>query len=130
MIGYKGVVLKNGILRSKYGDIFEVDIPREYQEVDDGVAFTECGYSFCETIEEVVCHENFIMSLEHRRIRDVRLFEVDTLDEKVIGKSYHYKASRIKLVREVSKNEIIKYFEDNILAKQRLIRQLKKEKNV
>lgn len=128
MIGYKGVVLKNGILRSKYGDIFEVDIPREYQEVDDGVAFTECGYSFCGTIEEVVCHENFIMSLEHRRIRDVRLFEVDTLDEKVIGKSYHYKASRIKLVREVSKNEIIKYFEDNILAKQRLIRQLKKEK--
>lgn len=58
------------------------------------------------------------------------MFEVDTLDEKVIGKSYHYKASRIKLVREVSKNEIIKYFEDNILAKQRLIRQLKKEKNV
>lgn len=127
MIGYKGVILRNGILRSKYEDIFEVNIPREYQEVDDGIAFSECGYSFCGTVEEVVFHENFICSLKQRRIRDVRLFEIDTLDGKVIGDSYHYKASKIKLVREVPKNEIITYFASNPSARNVMLGSLERD---
>lgn len=121
MKGYKGVVLKNGILRSKYQDIFEINIPREYQEVDEGIGFSECGYSFCGTIEDVVCHENFICSYQQRKLRDVRLFEIDTLDGKVIGESYHFKTSKIKLIREVTKEEIVKYFKDNTLARDKMI---------
>lgn len=121
MKGYKGVVLRNGILRSKYEDIFEVNIPREYQEVDDGIAFSECGYSFCGTIEDVVCHESFICSHQQRNVRDVRLFEIDTLDGKVLGGSYHFKTSKIMLTREVPKEEIVKYFKDNTLARDKMI---------
>lgn len=117
MIGYKGVVLKNNILRSKYGDIFEVGIPREENSVDDGNAFAECGYSFCGKIEEVIPNEDFFITPEQRIYREVRLFQIDTLDGKIIGSSQHYKTSKIKLIREVTKNEIINYFENNINAK-------------
>lgn len=125
MIGYKGVVLRNGVLRSKYEDIFEVNVPRETEKVDDGMAFTECGYSFCGTIEDVILHENFILSQVQRKIRDVRLFEIDTLDGHVIGTSYHHKSSKIMLTREIPQEEIIEYFLMNLKAKELMEKALK-----
>lgn len=122
MIGYKGIILTNGVLRSKYGDIFEINVPREYQEVDDGMAFSECGYSFCGTIEEVSYYESFIAPMQTRKFRDVRLFEIDTLDGTVIGSSSHYKSSKIKVVREITQNEIIGYFKNNTAAMEKMLK--------
>lgn len=121
MIGYKGIVLKNGILRSKYDDIFEINVPRERQELNDNVAFTECGYSFCDSIEDVIKYENYIMSSKQRFYREVRLFQIETLDGMVLERSGHYKTSSIKVVREINQKKIIDYFS----SKQNLIKKIK-----
>lgn len=127
MIGYKGVILKCGVLRSKYGDIFELGVPREEQEVDDGIGFTEAGYSFCGSIEEVIYHENFVNTEKQRIYRDVRLFEIDTMNGIIYGDSYHYKTSNIKLVREITQKEIIEYLSNKKEAKSKVIDEVGQE---
>lgn len=118
MIGYKGIALHHGILRSKIrsgtsGDIFELNVPKEIQEINNGIAFSEIGYSFCGSMEDVLNHEPYITPLEDRKpgFVDSRLFEIDTLDSECIGSSYHYKAKQIKLVREVPFDEIVDYLD-------------------
>ena len=41
MIVYKGVELRNGILRSKYKGIFEINVSREFHEIYDGIGFSD-----------------------------------------------------------------------------------------
>lgn len=128
MKGYKGVILKNGILRSKYNDIFEVGVPREKHDVDDGgVAFTEAGYSFCGSIEDVIYHEKYISTSKGRQYREVRLFEIDTMEGQICGNSYHHKASIIKLVREVTQKEILEYLTNNAVAKKDVIDEVRSD---
>lgn len=119
MIGYKGIELRNGILRAKTngyanGDIFELGVPKQSVDINDGIAFSENGYSFCGTVEDVLGWMDYLTEEKYRSISvDMRLFEVDTLDGVVIGGSSHYKSSKIVVNREISPNEIIQYFTDN-----------------
>lgn len=118
MQGYKGIKYINGILRAKVsfgktGEIFEVGIPKQRVEVDDGMAFSENGYSFCGKIEEVIPWEDFCKPLENRKAGgDSRLFLIDTLDSEVVGWSSHYKAEQIVVLREITHDEIVQYFTD------------------
>ena len=119
MIGYKGIILQRGILRAEFnpygtdgGDIFEIGVPKQVVDIDDRMAFTENGYSFCRTIEGVLNWMDYISEIQYRRFNtDVRLFEIDTLDSDVIVKEDgHCKAKQIVVNREISPEEIIQYF--------------------
>lgn len=119
MIGYKGIILQRGILRAEFnpygtdgGDIFEIGVPKQVVDIDDRMAFTENGYSFCRTIEGVLNWMDYISETQYRRFNtDVRLFEIDTLDSDVIVKEDgHCKAKQIVVNREISPEEIIQYF--------------------
>lgn len=111
MVGYKGIVLKNGILRSKYDTIFELDVPTPKKEVtEEAFGFTESGYSFCGNIADVMYHEDFLIT--SNPWRDVRLFEIESIG-KVVGNAYHYKAESIIVRREIAKDEILEYFKLN-----------------
>ncbi len=116
MIGYKGIEYRNGILRAKSngdspGDIFEINIPKQKVRVVGGPGFTEIGYSFCDSIEGVLNWEEYIDTLlEKQSVRDIRLFEIDTLDTKTVGSGNHIKAEQIVVKREIVQSEIIQYF--------------------
>lgn len=109
MVGYKGIILNYGILKSKYEQKFELGIEAPKVAVDDGIAFSEAGYSFCGTMEEVLLHMNYLDVSMNKAKLDIRLFEIETLG-KVIGNSAHYKAESIILKREVVAEEIVRYF--------------------
>lgn len=112
MVGYKGIILNYGILKSKYEQKFELGIEAQKVAVDDGIAFSEAGYSFCGTMEEVLLHMNYLDVSMNKAKLDIRLFEIETLG-KVIGNSAHYKAESIILKREVVAEEIVRYFSTN-----------------
>ena len=118
MLGYKGIELRKGILRAKSngtgdGDIFEIGVPKQRVNVDDGIAFSENGYSFCGTIEATLEWMDYLTENKNRNVGvDMRLFEIDTLDSKVIGGNMHYKATQIVVNREITSEEIIQYFEE------------------
>ena len=118
LYGFKAIELKNGILRSKtngnkQGIIFEIGIESQYSEVCSGISFAENGYSFCDSIDEVLDHEaDFINPLDERRFRDVRLFRIKT-SGLVIGDSSHRKAERITVIDEVIQSELVEYFCNN-----------------
>ena len=109
MIGYKGVILYHGILKSKYKQAFELGIAAPMLQVDDGFAFSEAGYSFCGTMEEVLYHMNYLNVATNNAMQDTRLFEIETSGQ-VVGGSYHYKAESITLKREILAPEIVDYF--------------------
>jgi hypothetical protein len=119
MVGYKGIELRKGILRAKSngggdGDIFEVGVPKQIVNVDDGMAFSENGYSFCGTIEAVLEWMDYLTENKYRNVSvDMRLFEINTLDSKVIGGNTHYKATQIVVNREITPEEIIQYYEQH-----------------
>lgn len=120
MKGYKAFKYENGILRSKInigktGDIFEIGIPKQKVEIADDISFSENGYSFCGTIEEVASRMDILTPLRGRKDGgiDYRVFLIDTLDSQVIGTSSHYKAEQIVVEREITQNEIIQYYLDN-----------------
>ena len=116
MQGYKGIQYINGILRARFGfgktkDIFEIGVPKQKVKIDDGMGFTENGYSFCDTIEEVLAWENYCKPLKLRKAEgDCRLFLIDTLEGEVTGCSNHYKAEQIVVLREITHDEIVRYF--------------------
>ena len=118
MKGFKGIEVVNGILRSKSngdeaGAIFEIGVLTDKTAIDDGMGFSEKGYSFCGAIEDVLPWENFLGSKYAPGFVVSRLFRIDTLNNRVIGSKSHYKAERIVVLEEVCKEEIIKYFEEN-----------------
>lgn len=119
MTGYKGIQYINGILRAKVsfgktGEIFEVGVPKQKVEIDDGMGFSDNGYSFCGKMEEVLLWEDYCEPLKNRKLGvDSRLFLIDTLNGKVIGSSSHYKAEQIVVLREIAHDEIVQYFTEH-----------------
>lgn len=118
MIGYKGIEVEKGILRSKSnggapGEIFEIGIPSRKVELDDGCGFTENGFSFCGAMEYVLEWENILDPKDVPGLVVSRLFRIDTLDGKVIGGNSHYKAEQIVVLEEVTKDEIVEYFTEH-----------------
>lgn len=118
MKGFKGIEVVNGILRSKSngneaGAIFEIGVLTDKSAIDDGIGFSENGYSFCGAIEDVLPWENFLGPKHTPGYVVSRLFKIDTLSSRVIGSKSHYKAERIVVLEEVCKEEIIDYFKRN-----------------
>ncbi|MBN3407949.1 hypothetical protein CJF15_02015 [Clostridium botulinum] len=114
MKGYKGIGYRNGILRSKYNSIFEVGIPTPHMEIDSGIGFSESGYSYCKTIEDVIYWEHFIQ-IDSSALREIRLFEIESVGD-YTGTGDHYKAESIIVKREVPQAEILEYLLYNLAA--------------
>ena len=99
MRGYKAL---NEDMSTKYGDMI-YELNKEY-EIEGELIMYENGYHFC---KELINVYNYYPS-------DSRVFEIDTLNGEIIKKCDKYCSNRIKLIREVSKDEINKYIEDNL----------------
>ena len=99
MRGYKAL---NEDMSSKYGDM-TYELNKEY-ETERKLIMCENGYHFC----------NELFNVYYYYPSDSRVFEIDTLDGEIIKKGNKYCSRKIKLIREVSKEEINKYIEDNL----------------
>ena len=101
MKGYKAL-LKS--MRSNYGDM-TYELNKEY-EIEGKLIMCENGYHFCKELINVFNYYPL----------DSRVFEIDTLDGEIIKKDDidKYCTNKIKLVREISREEINKYIEDNL----------------
>ena len=100
MKGYKALDQE---MRAILGNEMQYELGKTYT-VYGKVVPCENGFHFCEKIEELNCYYN---------IEDSRIFEVEA-DGIIIKSEDKYVAEKIKLVRELSKEEISKYFEQNL----------------
>ena len=99
MRGYKAL---NEDMSTKYGDmIYELN---KVYTLEGELIMCENGYHFCTELINVFTYYP----------SDSRVFEIDTLDGEIIKKGNKYCSRKIKLIREVSKEEINKYIEDNL----------------
>ena len=99
MRGYKAL---NEDMSTKYGNM-TYELNKEY-EIEGNPIICEKGYHFCTELINVFNYYPL----------DSRVFEVDTLDGEIIKKGDKYCTNRIKLIREVYKEEINKYIEYNL----------------
>ena len=101
MKGYKAL---NEDMSTLYGNMI-YELNKEY-EIDKRFKISMCknGYHFCKELINVFNYYPL----------DSRVFEIDTLDGEIIKKGDKYCTNRIKLIREVYKEEINKYIEDNL----------------
>lgn len=101
MTGYK---LLDNNMYAKFNNM-QYKLNKEYV-MDRNIALCGYGYHFCDNIEDTL--------LWYITFKDNRLFEIDTLDGSVI-KGYRKNVSdKIKLIREISIEEIKEYIENNI----------------
>ena len=99
MRGYKAL---NEDMSTKYGDM-TYELNKVYT-LEGEVIMCESGCHFCTELINVFAYDP----------SDSRVFEIDTLDGEIIKKGDKYCSNKIKLIREVSKEEINKYIEDNL----------------
>ena len=103
MKGYKALGKNMNTIYGKF--IYELN--KEY-EIDKRFKISMCknGYHFCKELINVFNYYPL----------DSRVFEIDTLDGEIIESKNKdkYCSSKIKLIREVSEDEINKYIEDNL----------------
>ena len=64
----------------------------------------ENGYHFCKELTNVYYYYS----------SNSRVFEIDTLDGEIIKKGDKYCTNKIKIIKEISEDEINKYIEDNL----------------
>ena len=107
MVGYKGIILNYGILKSKYEQKFELGIEAPKVAVDDGIAFSEAGYSFCGTMEEVLLHMNYLDVSMNKAKLDIRLFEIETLGKVIV---LIIKQSRLYLNAKLLRKKLLDIF--------------------
>ena len=100
MKGYKAL---NQEMRAAHGNKMQFELGKTYS-VDGEVIPCKNGFHFCEKIEYLNCWYDIVHS---------RIFEVEA-DGIIIKSEGKYVAERIKLVRELSKEDINKYFEQNL----------------
>ena len=98
MKGYKAL---NMDMSSAYSDM-SYEIGKKYT-ITGKLQMCENGFHFCKYLEDI---EN------HYPIAKSRIFEIET-DGKIIDRNIKFCAESITLMRELSKEEIHQYFEDN-----------------
>ena len=99
MRGYKAL---NEDMSTKYGDmIYELN---KVYEIEGELIMCRNGYHFCTKLINVFTYYP----------SDSRVFEIDTLDGEIIEKDDKYCTNKIKIIKEVSEEEINKYIEDNL----------------
>ena len=103
MIGYKALDAK---MCAANGDKMQYELNKEYI-MSDNICLRACGYHYCKDIIDAVYY--------YSNINNIRIFEIDTLDGTidVNDGSNLYCSNKIKLIRELSKEEVDKYFENN-----------------
>ena len=99
MRGYKAL---NKDMSTKYGNM-TYELNKVYT-LEGELIMCENGYHFCTELIYVFMYYPF----------NSRVFEIDTLDGEIIKKGDKYCSSKIKLIGEISKEEINKYIEDNL----------------
>ena len=99
MRGYKAL---NKDMSTLYGNIV-YELNKEY-EIEGKLIMCENGYHFCNELFNVF---NYYLS-------NSRVFEIDTLDGEIIKKGDKYCTNKIKIIKEISEDEINKYIEDNL----------------
>ena len=99
MRGYKAL---NEDMSTKYGNM-TYELNKVY-EIEVELIMCENGYHFC---TELIYVFTYYPS-------DSRVFEIDTLDGEIIKKGDKYCTNKIKIIREISEDEINKYIEDNL----------------
>ena len=100
MKGYKALPHE---MRAVHGNNMQYELGKDYS-INGEVIPCRNGFHFCEKIEELNCYYD---------ITDSRIFEVEA-DGIIRQHENKYVAEKIKLVRELSKEEIKKYFEQNL----------------
>ncbi len=100
MKGYKAL---DQDMRAAYGNNMQYELGKIYT-VDGEVIPCENGFHFCKKIEYLNCCYD---------IADSRIFEVEA-NGIIRQNEIKYVAEKISLVRELSKEEIKKYFEQNL----------------
>ena len=101
MRGYKAL---NKDMSTLYRNMI-YELNKEY-EIEGELKMCENGYHFCTKLINIFTYYP----------SDSRVFEIDTLDGEIIESKNKdkYCSSKIKLIREVSEDEINKYIEDNL----------------
>ena len=102
MRGYKAL---NKDMKAIHGDDIQYELNKEYT-LDSELRICRNGYHFCKELINVYKYYSY----------NSRVFEIDTLDGDIESDkgNIKYCSNRIKLVREVTKEEINKYIEDNL----------------
>ena len=99
MKGYKAL---DQTMRAIDGNGMQFEMGETYS-VEGEVVLCENGFHFCERIEDLNRYNN---------IKDSRIFEVET-GGKIKSDGMQYVAQKIRLVREITKQEINDYFKKN-----------------
>ena len=100
MRGYKAL---DENMCAAHGDKMQYELNKEYA-INDSISIRSCGYHFCKEIINIIDY--------YCNIRNFRVFEIDTLDGAIDSDDDLYCSNKIKLIREVSKEELEKYFEN------------------
>ena len=102
MRGYKAL---NEDMKAIHGDDIQYELNKEYT-LDSELRICRNGYHFCKELINVYKYYSY----------NSRVFEIDTLDGDIESDrgNIKYCSNRIKLVREISKEEINKYIEYNL----------------
>lgn len=131
VIGYKGVALESGILGDK-NYIYELGIPYTEARRDPFETDYQDVYShFCLKIEDVLNWRNFITSpIQYSKMKtpsEYRLFLVKGEGHCFENTSGNWVSNRLTLLREVTQEEIYKYFSERVINKvpQELLNQFK-----
>ncbi len=100
MKGYKAL---DQDMRATYGNNMQYELGKNYSVYGEVIPCMN-GFHFCKKIEYLNCYYDITGS---------RIFEVEA-DGIIRQDEIKYVAEKIKLVRELSKEEIKKYFEQNL----------------
>ena len=106
----KGFKCLDKDMKAVNGDGMQYELNKEYS-IDDEITITNKGYHFCDNIKDAM--------IQYYDVPNFRVFECEA-NERILNKENLYCSSNIKLIRELSKEEIIQYIEYNNLIKGQL----------
>ena len=102
MIGYKAL---DANMHAVNGNNMQYELNKEYI-MSDNICPCSRGYHYCKDIINAIYY--------YSDIDNIRIFEIDTLDGTIDVGGDLYCSDKIKLIRELSKEELTKYFENNL----------------
>lgn len=115
--GFKGVSVVDGILKAN-DYIYEIGIPyEEPQRIRPHTDYQDVYSHFCIKIEDVLSHRDFITSpimfSQGKGCSSQRLFEVKAEGHCFKNTINGWVSNKLTLIREVTREEIIEYFNKN-----------------
>ena len=129
IIGYKAVTETNGILKT-HNYIYEIGIPYEEEQRNIYTTdFQDCYSHFCRNIEDVILcsgKTDFISSqINPPAYSIIRLFKIKAEKHCLQITKRGWVTNKLTLLEEITKKEIIDYFEEHSDAKELIINHYK-----